>query len=141
MLAYKSALSVTLSPQLSWIVKLPFDEETLEDFQDEFPLSWFKFLLKHFAIEELEELKPTENETELSAHDERLIQQLLCDEFLEESYRTVVALCHVTIFGTDFCLPTTNQVYKLFHGEFTNSRGVDWLKSKENLLEIVLKSY
>ena len=148
---YNSLLSVALSPPQNWIFQVPFDADLMEDTQDRFPLSWFKFILSHFAqvylrlkeAASVNDLTTTFNLESVSQEVEReeAIQNLLQDDALEESYRLLDALSYLIIFGHDSNRLTPTQVQKTFLGHLQWSTELEWLLNKKTLYKLVLKAY
>lgn len=85
--SYKSTLSHAFCPVKSWFANSPFEEELVEDWQDLFPLSWFRYLLKRFGILKINQSKSSEPDHTITVQNEKLLDQLLSDEFIEECYR------------------------------------------------------
>ena len=84
---YNCSLSASLSPPSNWLRDLPFTDEELEDIQDTFPLSWFKFILKQFGL--LKVQQPLSFVEENTQFRDRLVNKLLEDDVLEENYRYI----------------------------------------------------
>ncbi|CAL4089891.1 unnamed protein product, partial [Meganyctiphanes norvegica] len=151
---YNSSLSTAMAPLSQWMSDIPYQTDVLDEIQDLFPHAWFKFILDKFGRKYLSK-KNTAGSRASSAHsskekpqlisytreEEELLQTLQKDDMLEETFRLVIAACHLVLHGVEAGPPTSSQVTRTYLGEVPWSMALDWLQARATLNTLVLKAY
>ncbi|XP_061468411.1 pecanex-like protein 4 isoform X2 [Rhineura floridana] len=125
---FSNSYSELLSIPEEWRT-LPLPLAKLHEMKQWFPEDWY-----HFGLRQLDFFHLKENPS-------GLLEDLIKDTALKDSYAQCVLSCYAAVFGLEDILPSPTHIFRAYNGGLPWSVCLDWLIGKQELFQLALKGF